>query len=144
MLTKEEEKQMYDELIAYENERKEAWNKVKEELHGLIHPKYFDFMETMESYHSEGVVEINEVEDKQNGYPESQRNCRIKAEGYSGLYMYTTGEVEYLYGEEGDYDGEGVEYWVNQWSNGIVGDSYAGFLLLPLNNGKYWKVGYSC
>ena len=58
--------------------------------------------------------------------------------------MYTTGEVEYMYGEEGEYEGEGIEYWVNQWSTGIEGDSYAGFLLLPLNNGKYWKVGYSC
>ena len=144
MLTKEEEKQMCDELIAYENERKEGWNKVKEELSDLIHPKYFDFIETMESYHSEGVVEINEVEDKQNGYSNSQRNCRIKGEGYSGLYMYTTSGVEYMYGEEGDYEGEFVEYWVNQWSTGIEGDSYAGFLLIPLSNGTFWKVGYSC
>lgn len=143
-MTKEEEKQMYDEIIAHEKERKEKWNKVKEDLKELIHPKYFDFIESNDSYDSEGIVEIHEVDDKQNGYHHSQRNCRIKNEGYSGLYMYTENEVEYLYGEEGDYNGEDVEYWVIQWREGMEGDSYAGFLLLPLNNGKYWKVSYLC
>lgn len=144
MISKEQEAQMYEEMMAYDKDRQEKWNKAKEDLKDLIHPKYFDFMENHDSYHSEGIVEMYEVDEKQSGYSDSQRNCRIKGDGYSGLYMHTCGEVENMYGEESIHEGEPVEYWVNQWSTGMEGDSYAGFLLLPLNNGKYWKVGYSC
>lgn len=144
MITKEEEKQMYEEMMAYEKEHQDKWNKAKDDLKELIHLKYFDFMENHDSYNSEGIVEIYEVDDKQNGYGLSQRNCRIVGDKFSGLFMHTTSEVEYMYGEEGNYEGEPVEYWVKQWSTGMECDSYSGFLLLPLNDGKYWKVGYSC
>jgi len=35
-------------------------------------------------------------------------------------------------------------YCVWQTSDGISGDSYWGYLLFPLSNGKYFKVSYSC
>ena len=39
----------------------------------------------------------------------------------------------------------GVEHWyVYQRTVGMEGDSFEGFLLLPLKNGKYFKVSYSC
>ncbi len=93
---------------------------------------------------NEGIVEIEETDEKQNGYPDSQRNCRIKSDKSSGLFMYTTSEVEYLYGEEGEYEGEPIEYWVKQWSVGMEGDSYSGYLLMELSDGRYWKINYSC
>lgn len=140
----EEIDEIYAEIIAHEKAEKENWEKIKEDLKDLIHPKYFDFIENHDSYRHEGIVEIVETDEKQSGYGQNQRNCRIKDSGMSGLYMYTTMEVEYFYGYEGEYEGEMVEYWVNQWSIGTEGDSFAGYLLFPLSDGRYWKVGYSC
>lgn len=143
MLTKEEEKQLHAEMSAHQTELEEKWNAAKKELDGLIHPKYFDFAENHDTFYSNGIVETHEVDDKQNGYGKDQRNCRIKGEN-SPLYMHTTSEVEYYYGYEGKYEGDSVEYWVHQWSVGMEGDSYSGYLLFPMTDGRFWKVRYSC
>lgn len=142
MITKEEEKQMYEALAAYEKEEQEKWNKAKEDLNGLIHPKYFDFAEDNDSYNSEGIVEIELTDDKETNYP-NQQFCRIKGTGYSRLFMYATDTLETI-DETSEYEGEEIEWWVWQ-QTGILGDDYSGWLLLPLLDGKrYWKVNYSC
>lgn len=143
-LTQEEwENEMRDEFQKEMEAIEAKWQQAKEDLKGLIHPKYFVFAESHDTYFSEGIVEINETDEKQRGYSDSQRNCRIKDEEHSLLYMHNTGEVECFYGEESEYEGEPVEYWCWQ-RTGIMGDDYSGYLLLPMNDGRYWKISYSC
>jgi hypothetical protein len=139
MLTKEQEKEYHDAMGKYYNEMDAKWNKAKEELNGLIEPKYFDFAENHDSYHSEGIVEIEKFKPKYTSYPNSE-HC--KQDGLT--YIKTIGEVE-CYDFESKYEGKTVEYWVWQQSTGMEGDSYSVFLLLPLLDGKrFWKVAYSC
>ncbi len=142
MLDKEDEKKIFEEIQEEENRLLEEWEKAKEEVKDLIHPKYFDFIESHESYKSEGIVEIEETADRKSGYSE-YKHCRIKDTSDVQLYMLHDGEIESLFGKESEYEGEKVEYWVYQ-QTGYLGDDYYGYLLLRLSNGKYWKVNYSC
>jgi len=139
MYTPEEEKQYIEAMDNYHAELKYKWNKAKEELQGLIHPKYFDFAMSNETYYSEGIVEIERFKPKYTSYPNSE-HCR---EG--GLtYIKITTDIG-CYDFESEYEGEMVEYWVWQTTVGMECDSYSGFLLLPLLDGKrFWKVGYTC
>jgi len=141
-MTEEKEQEAFNEMAKYYDEQQWKWSKAKEELKGLIHPKYFDFAESNDTYYSEGVFEIEETDERTSGYSKN-RHCRIKETNDSRLYMYTTSEVE-CYDFESEYEGEPVEYWVWQ-QTGYLGDDYSGFLLLPLLDGKrFWKIGYSC
>lgn len=138
-ITKEEEKQYAEAMNNYYAEIDAKWNKVKEELNGLIEPKYFDFAMSNETYYSEGIVEIEIFKPKHTSYPNSE-HCK---EG-NKTYIKTKTEIE-CFDFESEYEGETVEYWVWQTTTGMEGDSYSGFLLLPLLDGKrFWKVGYSC
>ncbi len=139
-MTDEEEKQMYEDWQKAEDEYNQKWIKLKEELVGLIHPKYFDFAENHETYYSEGIVEIFEVPEKSGGYS-NYRHCRIKGDE-SLLYMHHTDTIE-TFDEESEYEGEEIEYWVWQ-TTGYMDDDYSGFILLPMLDGRFWKVGYSC
>lgn len=141
MYTPEEEKQYIEAMDNYHAELKSKWNKAKEELQGLIHPKYFDFAESNDTYYSEGIVEIIETEQKRSGYSD-KKHCRIKEDKDKLLYIFHTDSLETI--EESEYEGENIEYYVWQ-QTGYMGDDYSGYLLLPLLDGKrFWKVGYSC
>jgi hypothetical protein len=137
----EEEKEMYDALDAYYDKLESDWKQAKEQVKDLIEPKYFVFAESNDTYESYGIVEIEETEEKRNGYP-NHRCCRVKNVKDYNLYMHTTNEVE-TYNDDSPYEGEPVEYWVWQ-TTGYLGDDYSGYLLLPLKDGRYWKIGYSC
>lgn len=132
--------QAYQEMWEEEDKRHKEWESHKQSLKSLIHPKYFDFIEEHESYYHKGIVEIEKTTDKVWGYS-TTNNCRIK-NGGSTLYLHQNSSVESLR-VESVYEGEGVEYYVWQLT-GYLGDDYSGYLLLPLNNGKWWQVGYSC
>ena len=117
----------------------EEWNNAKKELNGLIEPKYFDFAQSNETYYSKGIVEIEKFKPQYTRHPNSEY-CR--EDGMT--YIKTTAEIE-CFDFESKYEGETVEYWVWQTTTGMEGDSYIGFLLFPLLDGKrYWKVGFSC
>lgn len=144
MMHEDDIDELFKEMIEEEKKQQKNWESIKDKMKPLIHEKYFDFIESMDSYYDEGIVNIKETDEKQPGYGDKQRNCRIIGQEIEGLYMHTTNEVEYNYGVDGKYEGESVEYWVNQWSTGMEGDSFSGNLLFLLNDGSYWKVGYSC
>lgn len=145
MITPEDEKElyreMYEEFAAFEKEQKEKWNKAKEELKDLIHPKYFAFLEDHETYQTEGVFEIEETDRKENGY-EKHKHCSVKNWSDGRLFIHHETTVETLEGDS-EYEGEDIEYWVWQ-TCGYLGDDFSGYLLVPLNNGKYWMTSYSC
>ncbi len=141
MITTEEEKQMYEDCQKAQDEYDQKWIDAKDELEDLIHPKYFDFIEEHDTYHSEGIVETIETEEKRRGY-ENYKHCRIKSDKDKLLYIYHTDEIESIQ-IESEYEGEEIEYYVWQ-TTGYSEDDYSGFLLLPLLDGRFWKVGYSC
>ncbi len=128
-----------DKMIEYEDQKLKKWEEAKLSLRGLIENKYFLFAESHESYETEGIVEIQLTDRKQNGYPNNY-NCIIKGDPYTFLYMLTTGNV---IDEENDIELQ-LYYWVRQWSIGMEGDSYSGYLLLPMMDGRFWKIKYSC
>ena len=114
--------------------------KAKEELNGLIEPKYFDFVENHDTYYSDGIVEAEKVNSTRINYP-GLECCKTK--GDSLVYIKTKNEIDCL-DFESKYEGETVEYWVWQ-TTGCCEDDFSGFILLPLLDGKrFWKVGYSC
>jgi hypothetical protein len=129
------------EMIKEDEQRVEDWNKVKEELKDLIEPKYFDFAESQETYSSEGYVNIIEVKERNQGY-KNYPHCREFGTSDTRLYMKHDDYVETMDGKS-KYEGEAVEYWVWQMT-GYICDSYSGFLLLPMLDGRYWKIAYSC
>lgn len=129
------------EVIKEENKRFEEWEKAKSDLKGLIKPKYFDFVETNDSYHSEGIVEIKEIEPCKPGYMNYPHCIEVNSTGMM-IYIKCSTFIESI-GKPLKHEGKKVDYWVWQTS-GYLGDDYSGFLLLPLNNGKYWKVSYCC
>lgn len=142
MITKEQEKEYHDAMDKYHDEMDAEWNKSKEELIGLIHNKYFDFIENHDTYYSIGVIDIIETNEKRGGYP-NYKCCRVKDDSDKLLYMHSTDTIETL-NEDSEYEGEEIEYYVWQ-TTGYMGDDYSGFLLLPLLDGKrFWKVGYTC
>lgn len=138
-ITEEEEKEMYEEWEKAENEYKQKWEAAKNEVRDLIEPKYFEFAEDHDTFYSEGIVEIIETDEKVSGYS-GYRHCRIKDDGK--LYMLINSTIETTK-EESEFEGEPIFYWVWQ-TTGYMGDDYSGFLLLPLSDGRYWKIGYSC
>ncbi len=131
----------YKELIEEQNVIRDTWNKAKEKLKDLIESKYFDFAESHEYYVSEDIVNIIEVKDRNQGY-KSYPHCREVDTKDSRLYMRHTDNLETFNGES-KYEGEEVIYWVWQ-TVGFLGDDYSGFLLLPMLDGRYWKISYNC
>lgn len=140
MLSKEEEDEFFQSMIAEKRLLELKWINAKKELDGLIHPKYFDFAEINDGYSSEGVVEIEETDERTSAYPQ-YKHCRIKNTDDRRLYVHHTDTLETLV--ESKHDGEPVEYWVWQ-TTGYCGDDYSGYLLLPMLDGRYWKISYSC
>jgi hypothetical protein len=130
------------EIMQEEHEKQVAeWTKAKEELNGLIEPKYFDFAESHESYGSEGIVNIIEVKEKTSRYS-AYPLCREFGSNERRIYIHHTTQLE-TEDEQSKYEGSDIEYWVWQ-TVGYCEDDYSGFLLLPMLDGRYWKISYSC
>lgn len=139
IISKEDEEEVFKEWEKAEEEAKKKWEQAKEEVRSLIEPKYFEFAEDHDTFYSEGIVEIVETDEKVSGYS-GYRHCRIKGDGK--LYMLINSTIETTK-EDSEFEGEPIFYWVWQ-TTGYMGDDYSGFLLLPLSDGRYWKIGYSC
>lgn len=141
MVSKQEEKEIYEEMDRAFKEESDKWEKAKNDLKDLIHPKYIEFAENHDSFKSEGVFEIEETDKRTGGYP-NYRHCTVRDWQDNRLFIHHTDTLELL-DNESEYEGEEIEYWVWQ-TTGYLGDDYSGYLLLPMLNGKYWMVGYSC
>lgn len=127
-------------IMREEYEKQESeWIKTKEELTDIIEPKYFDFVEGHESYISNGYVNIIETKERISGYSHYS-HCRVSND--SLLYIKHNIELE-TENSDSKYEGSDIEYWVWQ-TTGYCGDDYSGFLLLPMLDGRYWKVSYTC
>lgn len=80
------------------------------------------------------IVEIKLTDEKSSGYS-SYQHARIVGTNDKRLYMRQ--EIE------SDEPICFTYYYIWQ-TVGMLGDDYSGFLLYPLNDGRFFKISYSC
>lgn len=105
----------------------------KKDLRGLINiTGLFRWMDEGHDYWLPlDIVDIMNTGEKKSGYGETL-TCRIDNEDFKhNLYLYHK-----------QYEIRGMNHYY-VWQQGYD-DSYNGFLLWPLKNGKYLLVEYSC
>ncbi len=83
----------------------------------------------MESWRHQGFVEVEKTD--------------YKASGYRSYDFYLQkGEKDKRYYMRQDDEGN---YHNMVWQTvGILGDDFSGYLLVPLKDGRYWKIFYTC
>ena len=117
-----------------ENKLRSKW---VDELKDLIDidslVKYLDY--EMLYWMFEDIVEVYNTDEKSSGYS-SYQHARVKDDKYKLLYMKQNIDEEFNNIIDHEY------VWQN--GGGYLGDDYAGYLLYPLNNGKYIRINYSC
>lgn len=86
-----------------------------------------------DDWYPEGVVYIYDVDEKRSGYPNYQ-HVRIKEDPDKLLYIKQKEDIEEV----------GVDHYCVWQHVGMGEDDYSGFLLLPMTDGRYFKVSYSC
>lgn len=124
-----------DEFREQEDALKDEW---KEKLEGLINVNdLYDDLSENDFWTPEGIVEIEKITDKETIlkklgiWTPHIEACIIKGENN---FTYSKNECDLA-----DID----HYYV--WQEvGYLGDDYSGYLLYPLNDGRYFKVSYSC
>jgi|GEM_PF-2621115 len=119
----------FDSLIQFDKEQNEInqieLNYVKDHINYSI-----DNMNLDELYWQHvGYVEVVETSNVNTGYPSYK------------FYLEKDNPKSLRYMRQDD-DGE---YHNMVWQTvGCCEDDYSGFLLFPLNDGRYWKISYSC
>ncbi len=147
MLTKQEEHELSEiensnwykdyaaEMDRYNKQCRKEKSHYKKELRGLINVTglYKFLNESNDNWHPIGIFDFEKT------YNEYKKREEIK------LVNEEKG-LEWMTYERVSCDEiRGVEHWyVYQITVGMEGDSFEGYLLLPLKNGKYFKVSYSC
>ena len=78
---------------------------------------------------SKGFVQVHEVEtSKYDEFPRNKHYCIFDSDIHRRFTRF---------------DGEGQFHWIVWQTTGVVGDDYSGYLLLPLDDGRYWLIDYS-
>jgi hypothetical protein len=122
-------KEVEKELAKIEKEKR-IW---KKNLKGLINiTGLFRHLEEMESWYPYGFVEVYDTDEKRGGY-KSYQHVRIKDDKDNLLYM-----------KQPESEIKGIDHSCVWQTVGHLEDDYSGYILYPLKNGQYFKVGYSC
>jgi hypothetical protein len=122
-------KEVEQEITRIEKEKK-SW---KKKLKGLINVTgLFRYLEEMDGWYPYGFVEVYDTDEKRGGY-KSYQHVRIKDDKDNLLYM-----------KQPESEIKGIDHCCVWQTVGHLGDDYSGYLLYPLKNGLYFKVGYSC
>lgn len=125
-------RQMYEQ----EQADKASW---RQKLTGLINvDSLFNNLDTNDSWTPQDIVEVYEVEEKRSGYS-SYQHARIKEDKDRLLYMKVTVDQD-----DEDEAIEGIDHTYVWQTTGILGDDFSGYALYPLNDGRYFKIHYSC
>ena len=112
---------------------REFKDSIKKELESLINIEgLFNWLEDgHDSWTPIGIVDIKLTDEKLSGY--SSHSCaRVVDEEDKLLYMKT----------DMDDAPEGIDYYY-VWQTNHFEDSYSGFLLFELKNGKFFKISYN-
>jgi len=117
--------------VAFQKQEDELKSNYKEQLKGLINVTgLFEWLtEDHDGWSPLGIVEIVKTDKQKSGYPKHEC-CYIK--GGSDLFMKC------------DCDVPKIKYYYVVQQTGMMGDDYSGELLLPLKDGRYFHVSYSC
>jgi hypothetical protein len=87
-------------------------------------------LEDLTYFHHEGYIEVVKTDYKESGY--SSYDFYVEKDNPKSRYYMRQ-----------DDDESGFHSMVWQ-TVGMLGDDYSGYMLYPLNNGKYWKIYYNC
>jgi|GEM_PF-1952912 len=128
------------ELEQYYKKEDQKWKDIKESIKTLIDPQCIVFVEDMDTYKSEGFVEIEIIDNKLL----RQKNCRIKKGNQKvlGLFTHHVISLETIEGDS-EHEGADIEYFVQE-QRGYEVDDFYGYLIFPLKDGRFWLVSYSC
>jgi hypothetical protein len=109
-------------------------NLYKAELKGLINVTgLFRWLNgDMSFWMPEGIVEIQLTDEKRSGYS-SYQHARIKDDADKLLYMKTDCD-----------EVRGIDHYYVWQTTGCCEDDYSGYMLMPLKDGRYFKVSYCC
>lgn len=124
-------KQAMDAMYEYELGILKKNNLAKRLVKRLINYKFAmisDQMEDLEKWEHEGFIEV-ELSDHKNGCYPHHLFYTEKGNKASVHYMRCDDNGEFHY----------MVFQVNPYE-----DSYSGYLLFPLNDGRHWKISYSC
>lgn len=136
----QEMQEIFRELDEVESKLKNEW---KEKLKNLVNVEALwkhlnegdDEDCGLDSWTPVDVVEIKLTDEKSSGYA-SYQHARIIGADDKRLYMKQN--------IQSDNNKLGFDYYYIWQTVGMLGDDYSGFLLYPLNNGKFFKVSYTC
>jgi hypothetical protein len=120
----------YESIIQFDKEQNEInqveLNYVKDHINYTIDNIDFD---EFSSWQHVGYVEVVETSNANTGYPSYK------------FYLEKDNPKSLKYMRQDDDD----EFHSMVWQTvGYCEDDYSGFLLFPLNDGRYWKISYSC
>ena len=113
-------------------------NDFKKQLKGLINVSgLFKDLEFNDNWYPIGIFSAVDFKCEDNRFPERE---------YISITDGNHEEEKHLYYRKiSGSEIRGIDhYYCHQWTTGMEGDSYSGYLLYPLKNGKYFKVSYSC
>lgn len=126
--------EIFREIDEADQKLKAEW---KEKLKGLTD------VEALWKYIEEGgfdswtpidIVEIKLTDEKSSGYS-SYQHARIV--GTKDKHLYMRQEIK-------SDEPMCLTYYYIWQTVGMLGDDFSGFLLYPLNDGKFFKISYSC
>lgn len=133
------EQEFYDdyakECNIYNKEQKRLKNSFKKQLKGLINVTgLFNALDDNDSWQPMGIYSIAEYANNKVRIIDNPSTNQDNSE--------TNMTYELL---EGHSDIRGIShYYVYQRTSGLEGDSFYGYILYPLKNGKYFKIAYAC
>ena len=121
----------YESMWKYEEEIRAKNESYKPMLKGLVNVKrLYEWLDDEQTgWRALGIVEIEPTDKKMNGYP-NHECCYVKEK--HTMFMKCSGE-----------DTPFKYYYVWQIT-GYLGDDYSGELLLPLKDGRYFQIAFSC
>ncbi len=117
-----------NEVFKHQQEIDNKNKQVIKEVKKLINYPFSRIKEALEycDWKDQGYVEVEKTDYKDNNYPNHE-------------FYRIIGNYTYFMKQD-----ETKKFHYLVWQTSSYEDSYHGYILFPLTNGKYWKVSYSC
>jgi hypothetical protein len=114
----------------------------KKQLKGLVNVSgLYRWLEENDTWEPLGIFSIEEKPKSATGFPSIDN--LIKFIIIDNPNKEDESFMSYELVKNDEYRGQ-THYYVWQTTTNMEGDSYSGYLLIPLNNGKVFKVSYTC
>lgn len=132
----------------YKTPNKEELDKVYEEIHKEEESNKREFLKAWKyflqhiDYNSNYAKEmLRDAESKHIGFVKVQQVETYKHDKYPRNKYYTVigSDIKRRFVR---FDGGGEFHWIVWQTTGVLEDEYHGYLLLPMNDGRYWLTEY--